>query len=158
MVSSEKFNEGTKGGGKTLFYKKCKVDFYPECKQVDGLVKRISLYEDYKRLIVKEIRSYYACRKDKLIVRRRFPYQFKLLEHFDSSAPNSYWKKLIQVDGEYRKLYFYHHRNKDHLIYRQEDIGRKTIERYKDREDRMTYRSVTFDPNVRGGGANTFIL
>lgn len=159
IVLPEKFSDGTKGGGKTLFYKKCKVDFYPECKQVDGLVKRISLYEDYKRLIVKEIRSYYACRKDKLLVRRRFPYKFKLCEHYESSSSNYHWKKLIQVDGEYRKLYFYHHRNKDHLIYRQEDIGRKTIERYKDREDRMIYRSVTFDPNMRASGAGqSFIL
>jgi hypothetical protein len=118
IVAAEKFNDGTKGGGKTLFYKKSKVDFYPECKQVDGLVKRISLYEDYKRLVVKEIRSYYSCRKDKLVVRRRFPYQFKLCEHYESSAANSYWKKLISVDGEYRKLYFFHHRNKDHLILR----------------------------------------
>lgn len=95
IVAPEKFTDGTKGGGKTLFYKKCKVDFYPECKQVDGLVKRVSLYHDYKRLIVDEIRSYYSCRKDKLILRRRFPYQFKLIEHYESSATSNYWKKLV---------------------------------------------------------------
>lgn len=45
------------------------------------------------------------------------------------------------------------------MIYRQEDIGRKTIERYKDREDHMIYRSVTFDPNMRSTGAGqSFIL
>ena len=32
IVAPDKFTDGTKGGGKTLFYKKCKVDFYPECK------------------------------------------------------------------------------------------------------------------------------
>jgi len=26
---------------------------------VDGLVKRVTLYEDYRRIITKEIRSYY---------------------------------------------------------------------------------------------------
>ena len=46
-----------------------------------------------------------------------------------------------------RKIYFYHHRNKDGLIYREEQIGRKTFERYKGREDRLVYRSVTFNPD-----------
>ena len=48
-----------------------------------------------------------------------------------------------------RKIYFYHHRNKDGLIYREEQIGHKTFERYKGREDKLVYRSVTFDPNRR---------
>ena len=29
FVAPEKFNDKTKGGGKTLYYKRCKVDFYP---------------------------------------------------------------------------------------------------------------------------------
>ena len=52
------------------------------------------------------------------------------------------------MDGHYRKLYFYHHRNKDGLIYRQENIGRKTFEYYKGREDKLVYRSVTFDADA----------
>ena len=47
-----------------------------------------------------------------------------------------------------RKIYFYHHRNKDGLIYREEQIGRKTFERYKGREDKLVYRSVTFNPDT----------
>jgi len=49
-------------------------------------------------------------------------------------------------------LYFYHHRNDDGLIYREERIGRKTIELYKGREDRLVYRSWTFDPTVKVDG------
>jgi hypothetical protein len=56
---------------------------------------------------------------------------------------------MIQVDGHSRKLYFYHHRVKDGLIYREEQIGRKTFEYYKVREDRLIYRSVTFDPDAK---------
>ena len=70
--------------------------------QVDGLVKRVTLYEDFKRLIKKEVRSYYNNRQDKLIMRRRFPYEFKTVEHYGSSdkqnVPKSYLRKLIQVD------------------------------------------------------------
>lgn len=57
---------------------------------------------------------------------------------------------MIQIDGHVRQLYFYHHRNndknKDGLIYREEQIGTKTIEKYKDREDHLEYRSVSFIP------------
>ena len=74
IVDKSKFNERCPNGEKTMFYKKTKVDFYSECKQVDGLVKRTTLYKDYNRLIVDEVRSEYACRVDKLKVRRRFPY------------------------------------------------------------------------------------
>ena len=69
------------------------------------------------------------------------------MESYESSASSHYWKKVIHIDGRVRKIYFYHHRNKDGLIYREEQIGRKTFERYKGREDRLVYRSVTFNPN-----------
>ena len=149
FVNRDKFTEGTPNGEKTVFYKKCKVEFFAECKQVDGLVKRITLYEDFKRLITKEIRSYYSCRKDKLIVRRRFPYLFKLIEHYESSQSNFHWKKQVQYDGQSRKIFFYHHRQKDGLIMREELFTvnkNKIIEEYKNRPDRLVYRSCVFDP------------
>jgi len=111
-------------------------------------VKRVTIYEDFKKVITKEVRSYYKFRRDKLILRRRLPYQFKTIEHYEPSEKQNYWKKLIQVDDRYRKIYFYHHRNKDGLIYREELIGHKTFERFKGREDKLIYRSVTYDPDV----------
>jgi hypothetical protein len=42
---------GVPGAVKTVFYKKCRVDYYSECRQIDGLVKRVTIYKDYKRLI-----------------------------------------------------------------------------------------------------------
>lgn len=57
----------------------------------------------------------------------------------------NYWKKYIEEDGVRIRIHFYHHRNKDGLIYREEIIGKKTIERYKNREDKLIYRSVTFE-------------
>lgn len=95
FVNKDKFLDLCPNGEKTVFYKKVKVDFYAECSQVDGLVKRITIYEDYKRLITKEIRCYYKNRRDKLIMRRRFPYHFKLIEHYESSERSHYWKKLV---------------------------------------------------------------
>ena len=96
------------------------VEFFSDCNQVDGLVKRITIYEDYKRLLRKEVRSLFKNRRDKLIMRRRYPYQFKTIEYHESSEKQNYLKKLIQVDDQYRKMWFYHHRVRDNLIYREE--------------------------------------
>lgn len=148
-IKKEKYDEICPKGEKTVFYKKCKVEFFSDCKQVDGLVQRITIYEDYKKLITKEIRSYYRFRRDKLILRRRFPYEFKTIEHYEQSEKTNNWKKMIQVDDRYRKIYYYHHRNKDGLIYREEQILKKTFEIYKNREDKLIYRSVTFAEDQR---------
>lgn len=110
FVNRDKFNDKCPNGEKTIFFRKCKVEIFSECNQLDGLIKRITLYRDFKRLITQEIRSFYACRKDKLIYRRRFPYEFKLIEHYEPSLQYNHWKKMIRIDGRYRKLYFYHHR------------------------------------------------
>ena len=65
FVNKHKFLNLYPKGENTVFYKKFKVNFYSECFQVDDIVCRITIYEDYKRLIVKEIRSYYKNRKDR---------------------------------------------------------------------------------------------
>jgi hypothetical protein len=78
-----------------VYYKKCKVEFFSDCTQTDGLVKKVTIYEDYKRIITREVRCYYRNRRDKLLMRRRFPYNFKTIEHFGSSDKQNYLKKLI---------------------------------------------------------------
>ena len=99
FVNKEKYYSLLPGGRKTVFYKKCKVEYFAEGVvakgRVDGLTKRITIYDDYKRLIVKEIRSFFTGRRDKLRMRRRFPYEFKTVEHFDSSEKSNYWKCMV---------------------------------------------------------------
>ena len=43
-------------GEKTLFYERCKVEYYAEYSQFDGLVMCLTYYQDYKRHVPKEIR------------------------------------------------------------------------------------------------------
>ena len=137
---------------KTVYYLRSKVDVYAPYSQFDGLLTRITLYKDYKRQIINEVRSFYSSRADKLILRRRFPYEFKTVEEYapgkkTATGIESHLKRLVQIDGQLRQLYFYPHRNKDGLIYREEQILHKTIEHYKSRPDKLAYRSITFDPN-----------
>lgn len=70
-----------------------------------------------------------------------------MIEYHESSETSYHLRKLIQVDAQYRKLFYYHHRNKDGIIYREEQIGKKTFEYYKNRDDHLIYRSVSFLPH-----------
>ena len=158
-INREAFLNLCPNGEKTTFYKKCRVDEYAPCTQVDGLVKRVVLFHDYKCLITNETRYYYKNRKDKLHMRIRYPYEFKLVEYYEPSDKTNYWKKLVQIDGQERTIFFYHHRNneknRDGLIYRREIIGSKTIEKYKDRKDKLVYRSVEFVPEPQDDDEKT---
>lgn len=117
------------------------------------MVNRITKYRDYKRHIIDEIICVFAHRADKLVVRKRYPYEFKTIEEYEpgkkgEGLEDSHLKRLVQEDGVLRQLYYYPHRNQDGLIYREEKILRKTIEKYKGRIDHLIYRSVTFDPDA----------
>ena len=91
---------------------------------------------------------------DKLRLRVRYPFEYKLVEYYDSDEKYHYWKKMVLIEGQERCIYFYHHwnwngdeqKNKDGLIFRREIIGKKTIEKYKNWEDRLVYWSVEFIP------------
>jgi hypothetical protein len=98
---------------------------------------------------VREIRQLYEHRSDKLRVRRRFPFEFKVIEDYDPGRP-PHWRQVIEIDRRLRIIKFYPNRNVDGLIMREERIGEKTIEYYENRDDRVIYRSVRFD-NKREG-------
>ena len=119
------------------------------------MVTRKTSYHDYKRHIIEEIKCIYAHRADKLVIRTRYPYEFKTVEEYapgkklSTGKGMSHLHKLIQIDGHLRQLYYYPHRNPDGLIYREERIGKKTIERYNGREDKMVHRSISFRPTEK---------
>jgi len=66
-----------------LFFNRVKVDGFAPYSQKDGLVQKITIYDDYKRLRVKEYRSFYKHRSDKLSIRRRYPFEFKTIEEYE---------------------------------------------------------------------------
>lgn len=127
-------------GEKTLFFEKCKVEYYAEYSQYDGLVMCLTYYHDYKRQVVKEIRWIYSRRIDKLTIRRRFPLEYKTVEDY---APGCmyHWKQIVEIDGKSKIINYYPTRNTDGLIRREEIYEQKTREFFQDRDDYMIYRS-----------------
>ena len=104
---------------------------------------RITIYEDFRRLKILESREFFECRSDKLVLRRKFPFEFKTEEEYEQGrAPH--WKTVVSIDRQERITTFYPNRNHDGLIQRIEKIGHKTIEKYENRDDGVIYRSIKF--------------
>lgn len=146
-IDKENFLKLSPLGETQVFYKRSRVDNYAPYSQPDGLVQRITFFEDFKRLKVREIRYFYQHRSDKLSLRRRFPFEFKTVEEYEPGKAPQHWKKVVEIDRKLRLIEFYPNRNMDGLIRREERIGEKTIEFYEHRGDKVVYRSVRFDPN-----------
>ena len=143
ILEYEAYHRGSLLGETCQFYSKCKVETFAEYSQVDGLVKRITVFQDFRRLKIKEIRYLFKHRQDRLRVRRRFPFDFKTVEYFDPNVPHN-WKRITEIDRQVREIIFYKNRNEDGLVKRIEIVGQKTMEFYEDRDDRVKYRSIRF--------------
>ena len=144
IVDYDAYVKGTPLGETMTLFSKCKVEKFAEYSQIDGLVKKITIYHDYKRLLLKELRYIFLHRTDKLKMRRRFPFEFKTTEYYEpGKAPH--WKEVLEIDRRLRVIIFYHNRNHDGLVRREEKIGEKTMEYYENRDDRVIYRSVRYE-------------
>ena len=103
------------------------------------------------------MRYFYSNRKDNLYFRRKFPFKFLSIDHYNknykiSNLLNGYnnkawphWKEIHIHQGRQRLIKYYPLRFHDGLIEREEIIGQKTIERYQNREDGLVYCSVRFE-------------
>jgi hypothetical protein len=64
-------------------------------------------------------------------------------------------KSLHTVRGERRTINFYAAARLDGLVCREELLGKKLIERFTGRDDRLEYRSATFGMSLSSSGAAT---
>lgn len=156
-------------GEVTRFYKNSRVDTYSKYMQIDGLTTKLTIYDDFNRTLVKEVRCIYSNRKNNLIVRRRFPFEYKTTEYYKPNFKPNYkpakntesfnlswphWKKIEEKDRRYRKIYFYPYRHHDGLIQREERLGEywpehsvrinTTEEFFEGRDDWLKYRSFSY--------------
>lgn len=83
FIDKEKFLIGTPLGEGTAYFNKVKVDTYSPYTQEDGLIQKITIFQDYKRIKVQEYRSFFKYRSDKLCIRRRYPFEFKTIEEYE---------------------------------------------------------------------------
>lgn len=150
-INQEHYLRGSKNLKYSRFYKKMQIDYYSEYQQTDGLIKKVTSFEDYKRLIVKDITFYYKNRKDNLYKKKNFPFQFRSIDyyknntqHFQQNNNWPHWKEIEKISSVKNIIRFYPLRFKDGLIQREEIIGEKIIEHYQNRDDKLIYSSVRF--------------
>lgn len=81
--------------------------------------------------------------RDKLHQRIRLPRENMVREFFDPGRPHGV-KEHVLVDGKTTEMHFYLSSRSDGLVRRVEKPG-KVVEYFEEREDKITYRSVTYD-------------
>ena len=168
-IDKEQFLRGPPMGEVTRFFKKSRVDTYTKYLQIDGLTTRLTIYDDFNRTLVNEVRSIYSNRRNNLIVRQRFPFQFKTIEYYKPNFKQNYrpaepkeslniswphWRRIEEIDRRKRVIDFYPYRHEDGLIKRIDETGvdwpehkskiHKTKEFFEGRDDWLIYRSFKY--------------
>ncbi|MEW5310705.1 MAG: hypothetical protein WDW38_002476 [Sanguina aurantia] len=126
---------------------------FGECSRWDGMVEKLTMFEDHERTSVVEYRENFQRRKDKLRERRVYPKKDTIIEYFDAGSAFG-MKDIITVKNESRVINFYTSARLDGLLRREEQEGHKFIETFVNRDDRLVYRSATYVPEgVRSSDA-----
>jgi hypothetical protein len=134
---------------KTKMYHKCKLEVFADYSQQDGLVQRLTLYDDRERTEARQIRELYRFRKDKLCCRENFVQEGRKLEMFDKGRmPRGEvldgLKQLEYWSGKRRILEFYPGARIDGLVHREDIFGRKVNEFFSHHDEGLQRRSIHY--------------
>jgi len=140
-VPRDLFQNGCPSGYKITTYRKGTIEHFAPYSREDGLVSRVTIYDDIEREAVAETRETYANRKDKLY--RRVISGTTRHEFFEPGRAKGLKEHLL-VEGQRRELHFYAAARLDGLYLRVELIGKKTYMQFDGSNSSLIYRSVSF--------------
>jgi len=143
VISKENFESVTPSGKKTIIYSNAKYEIYADYFRKDGLVTRIIYFEDEKYNFKGKIHEFYSNRSDKLVERVIISNDDTIIEYFLPGRSHGL-KEHIIVGERTKEMHFYPEARNDGL-YKRIDLPNKIIEYFQERDDRLNYRSVTFD-------------
>ncbi|XP_076751284.1 dynein regulatory complex subunit 7 [Xylocopa sonorina] len=147
-INEEDFERRYPNGSKTMYYKRVKVEFYAPYFHTDGLVQKITIYDDYNYITPVEVYEYYANRSDNLVETRRNMIDDTVVDYYargrtDQCKEHRYpTTDTRQVDSE-RILDFYHVARFDGLS-RLETHPNYLTQHFVNRDDFLCYRHVQF--------------
>ncbi|PNW72944.1 hypothetical protein CHLRE_14g612700v5 [Chlamydomonas reinhardtii] len=144
-------------GSKLTLYRRAQHEIFArfgDCSRWDGMVERLVLYADEERTVVTEIRETFTRRRDKLRERRVYPQKDTTIEHFNRGSVFAL-KDILTVKNDRRVFNYYAAARLDGLEKREELEGRKVIQYYTGRDDRLIYISATYavDPAAAAAAA-----
>ena len=134
-------------GSKERRYYKCIHEVFAmfgDTARWDGMIERLVIFQDEEYEKIEETREYFTRRKDKLRQRVTLSLKETTIELFDEGSSFGL-KKMVTKKGEYRLFEFHHGARLDGLLKREEVINKKISEYFKERDDHLIYRSVTYD-------------
>ncbi|PSN57290.1 Dynein regulatory complex subunit 7 [Blattella germanica] len=148
-ISNSGYENRFPAGAKSVLYKKTKLEQFAPYVQEDGLVTRITTYDDYDRLEPLWVYEYYSNRVDCLTEIRRNVLEKSILELFrrgreDCLKEHFYYENGVGVEDE-RTLQFFHMARHDGLE-KLEMHPLFLIEHFRDRQDFLYYRKVEYEP------------
>jgi len=143
VISKENFESVTPSGKKIIIYSNAKYEIYADYFRKDGLVTRIIYFADDKYNFNGKIHEFYSNRSDKLVERVIIANDDTIIEYFLPGRSHGL-KKHVIVGERTKEMHFYPEARNDGL-YKRVDLPNKIIEYFQERDDRLNYRSVTFD-------------
>jgi len=138
------------GRKKVKLYYKSKLEIFADYSEPDGLVQRVTAYDDRERTVEREVREVYRFRKDKLAKRERFPQEGRVVEYFDKGrmprgeTPDGLKQLEFWTNENRRVLDFYPGARIDGLVRREDRFGSKTIENFRFHDERLSRRTIKY--------------
>lgn len=142
-IPKEKFEMRCPSGSKCIEYNNVKYETFADYNRPDGMVTRLTVFEDQKLGYPGEVYEFFLNRRDKLSKRLRQPYSDIIREFFDPGRPHGL-KEHIILSGKTKEMHFYPSARSDGLMKRIEEPN-KILEYFTEREDYLVYRSVTHE-------------
>ncbi|SCO70055.1 conserved Plasmodium protein, unknown function [Plasmodium vivax] len=133
-------------GSNTTFYKNCKRDQYGDFLQHDGLTEMHTHYGNKFYTNVESICCLFKHRRDGKKAKLYFPQKFKTVEYYDRCGSH-FLRALRESIGFYSHFSFYPNRP-DGLVHYLEIKDSKLLEYFSNRNDQVTYRSLSLSPSV----------
>ncbi|XP_008833102.1 dynein regulatory complex subunit 7 isoform X1 [Nannospalax galili] len=149
-ITPEEFETRCPNGKKVIQYKRAQVEKWAPYLNNNGLVCRLTTYEDLQCTKGLEIKEWYQNREDMLELRHINRTTGLHVDYFKPGHPqalqvHSYKSMLPEMD---RVMEFYEMAREDGLIKREETPMTMT-EYYGGRSDFLSYRHINFGPRIK---------
>jgi len=146
-------------GQQTVLYHKAKLERFAENTHEQGMVTRLTIFKDRARTVPKEQREEFKNRRDKLERRVRYLLEGRVHEHFLPGRMPEALQDMYEWTGRKRELHYYTSARIDGLVKRVDEMGKKCMEYFEGRDDKLIYRSVSVTPDRDlTGGKTTYTL
>ncbi|KAM6176196.1 dynein regulatory complex subunit 7 [Erethizon dorsatum] len=149
-ISPEAFKTRCPNGKKVLQYRRAQLEKWAPYLNSNGLVCRLTTYEDLECTKILEIKEWYQNREDTLELKHINNCTGLHTDYFRPGHPQALWVhtyKSMQPEND-RVMEFYETARVDGLIKR-EETPKTMTEYYKGRPDFLSYRHINFGPRVK---------